>query len=169
MEPKQVMSARAGDLPAALREGEQVLIQGRISGAIFWKACAVLVIALLIGLLAPPLGYFLCLVSVLTFAYAFLLKSILLIIVTNQRVFFRSGLIKVDTVQVRLERIESVEIQRTLIGHMMNYGTIVLTGTGSRFSYIPFLANAGEIRNVLDDLLYKRDKSSEAKRDGGGN
>lgn len=169
MEPKQVMSARAGDLPAALREGEQVLIQGRISAAIFWKACGVLALALLVGLNIPQLGYFLCLVSVLTFAYAFLLKSILLIVVTNQRVFFRSGLIKVDTVQVRLERIESVEIQRTLIGHMMNYGTIVLTGTGSRFSYIPFLANAGEIRNVLDDLLYKRDKNSEAKRDGGGN
>ncbi len=167
MEPKKILSARQHDLPSSLREGEEVLIKGKISNAIFWKACAMLLIALLFGLIAPPLGYFLCFVAFLGFGYAMLLKSILMIFVTNQRIFFRSGIIKVDTVQVRLERVESVEIQRTIIGHLMNYGTIVLTGTGSRFSYIPFLANATQVRNVIDDLLYKRDQAAQNGNQGG--
>ncbi|HNQ92576.1 MAG TPA: PH domain-containing protein [Alphaproteobacteria bacterium] len=162
MDPKKVVAARSSsDLPTSLREGETVLARGVISSAIFWKAGAVLLFALLIGLLAPPLGYFLCLVSLLMFIYTMILRSILMLIVTNQRIFFRSGIIKVDTVQVRLERVESVEIQRTLVGHMLNYGTVVLTGVGSRFSFIPFLANAAHIRNVIDDLLYKRDQAKE--------
>lgn len=163
MEPSQVLAARHQDLPSSLREGEAILVRGIISNAIFWKATAILFIALLIGLVAAPLGYFICFVSFLAFAYAFILKSILMLVVTNQRVFFRSGIVKVDTVQVRLERIESVEIQRTIVGHFLNYGTVVLTGTGTRFSYIPFLANAAEVRNVIDELLYKRDQSKNAK------
>lgn len=162
MDPKQVAAARNSDLPSSLREGEVVLARGEISLAIFWKTVVVLIIALLVGLIAAPLGYFLAIVSLFMFVYGMILRSILLLIVTNQRIFFRSGIVKVDTVQVRLERVESVEIQRTIIGHLLKYGTIVLTGVGSRFSYIPFLANAGQIRNVIDDLLYKRDRAAQS-------
>jgi hypothetical protein len=146
------------DLPSQLREGEVVLITGRISEGIFWKSFSVLMIAVLLGLIAIQLAIFMSVVALLTFIYALLLKKFLLIKVTNQRIFFRSGFIKVDTVQVRLDRVESVEIQRTITGQILGYGTVVLTGIGSRYSYIPYLANAAEVRNVIDDLLYQREK-----------
>ncbi|HAJ89725.1 MAG TPA: hypothetical protein DCM27_01735 [Rhodospirillaceae bacterium] len=148
------------DLPGALREGEKVLIKGRISEGIYWKSFAVLMFALLLGLIAIQLAVFMGIVALLSFIYAALLSKFLLLIVTNERIFFRSGLLKVDTVQVRLERVESVEIQRTITGQILNYGTVVLTGVGSRYSYIRYLANAAEIRNVIDDLLYQREKKA---------
>jgi len=154
------MANKQNDLPNALREGEKILIKGRISEGIFWKPFGVLMIALLIGVIAMPLGIFLSVVAGLSFFYAYLLRTFLLLIVTNQRIFFRSGLLKVDTVQVRLDKVESVEIQRTLTGQMLGYGTVVLTGVGSRYSYIRYLANAAEIRNVIDDLLYQREKKT---------
>ena len=146
------------DLPSALREGEHVIIKGRISEGIFWKAFGVLMIAFMLCLIAIPLGVFMGVVALLTFGYAALLRQFLLLVVTNERIFFRSGLIKVDTVQVRLERVESVEIQRTITGQLLGYGTVVLTGIGSRYSYIRYLANAAEVRNAIDDLLYQREK-----------
>ncbi len=152
------MSNQERDLPVSLREGEKVLIKGRVSNGIFWKGASILCVALLLGLVAPPLGIFLSIVALLTFLYEFMLQKFLLLTVTNERIFFRSGLIKVDTVQVRLERVESVEIQRTLTGQILGYGTVVLTGTGSRYSYIPYLANAASVRNVIDELLYQREK-----------
>ncbi len=148
------------DLPGALREGEKILIKGRISEGIYWKSFAVLMFALLLGLIAIQLAVFMGIVALLSFIYAALLSKFLLLIVTNERIFFRSGLLKVDTVQVRLERVESVEIQRTITGQILNYGTVVLTGVGSRYSYIRYLANAAEIRNVIDDLLYQREKKA---------
>ncbi len=146
------------DLPSSLRDGEAVLIKGHISNGIFWKAIVILCIALLLGLVAKPLGIFLTIISLLTFVYEFMLQKFLLLIVTNERIFFRSGFIKVDTVQVRLERVESVEIQRTITGQILGYGTVVLTGTGSRYSFIPYLSNAASVRNVIDELLYQREK-----------
>jgi uncharacterized membrane protein YdbT with pleckstrin-like domain len=154
------MATDNNDLPSALREGEKIIIKGRISEGIFWKAFGVLMIALLFAMIAIPLGLFLGFVALLSFLYAFLLRKFLMMIVTNQRIFFRSGLLKVDTVQVRLDKVESVEIQRTLTGQMLGYGTVVLTGIGSRYSYIRYLANAAEVRNTIDDLLYQREKKS---------
>jgi len=113
--------------------------------------------------IAPPLGIFMGIVALLTFIYSLLLQKFLLLTVTNNRIFFRSGLIKVDTVQVRLDRVESVEIQRTITGQLLNYGTVVLTGIGSRYSYIPYLANAAAVRNIIDDLLYQREKKETDK------
>lgn len=160
MTNRAVLSGMSEDLPSKLREGETVLVRGRISGGIFWKSGVILFVALLVGIMAAPLGYFLCLVSLLAFIAAFVVRKALMVVVTNQRIFFRSGIVKVDVVQVRIERIESVEIQRTIMGYLLHYGTIVLTGTGSRYSYIPFLANAAQIRNVIDDLLYQRDQKA---------
>lgn len=147
------------DLPSSLREGEKVLIKGIISEGIFWKSFAILMFALLLSLVAIQLGVFMGIVALLSFTYATLLRKFLLMVVTNERIFFRSGLIKVDTVQVRLERVESVEIQRTITGQILGYGTVVLTGVGSRYSFIRYLANAPEIRNVIDELLYAREKN----------
>jgi uncharacterized membrane protein YdbT with pleckstrin-like domain len=151
------------DLPSALREGEKVLVKGRISEGIYWKPFAILMFALLLCLIAIPLGVFMGIVAFLSFSYAALLQKFLLLVVTNERIFFRSGLIKVDTVQVRLERVESVEIQRTITGQLLGYGTVVLTGVGSRYSFIRYLANAAEVRNVIDELLYAREKNITEK------
>ena len=147
-----------GDLPVALREGEKVLAKGDVSAGIFWKPFGVLCIAMLLTLIAIPLAVFMLIVASIYFAFVLIMKSVMMLVVTNQRIFFRTGFIKVDTVQVRIEQVESVEIQRTLVGHFLNYGTVVLTGTGTRFSFIPYLANAAHIRNVIDEMLYQREK-----------
>lgn len=147
-----------GDLPVSLREGEKVLAKGDISAGIFWKPFGVLCIAMLLTLVAMPLAVFMFIVASIYFVFVLIMKSMMMLVVTNQRIFFRTGFIKVDTVQVRVEQVESVEIQRTLVGHFLNYGTVVLTGTGTRFSFIPYLSNAAHVRNVIDDMLYQREK-----------
>lgn len=153
------MASRESDLPVSLREDERVLIRGVISNGVFWKSLAILIVAALFyTFIAYELGVFLSIIAGLNALYAFLLQRFLLVVVTNQRIFFRSGMLKVDTVQVRLDRVESVEIQRTIMGQFLQYGTVVLTGVGSRFSYIPFLANAAAVRDVIDELLYQREK-----------
>ena len=46
-----------------LRDGEEILIEAVISNAIFWKSLAVVVLAVLIGILAWQLGVFLLIVA----------------------------------------------------------------------------------------------------------
>lgn len=146
------------DLPVALREGEAVLARADISQGIYWKALTFFIIALPLLWVATPLGILFMSVAGVAFAYAFLIRHALLMVVTNQRVLVRSGIIKVDTVQLRYDRIESVEIQRTIPGQFLSYATVIVTGTGSRLAFIPYMANAQHVRDVLDDMLYKREE-----------
>lgn len=146
------------DLPVALREGEVVLGKALISQGIYWKTIALFVIALLLLMVATPLGVLFLFVTLVAFGYAFMIKHALLMIVTNQRVFVRTGIIKVDTVQIRFDRIESVEIQRTIPGQFLNFATIVVTGIGSRLAYIPYAENAVQIRDILNEVAYKREE-----------
>ncbi|MBL4589624.1 MAG: PH domain-containing protein [Alphaproteobacteria bacterium] len=148
----------------ALRDGETPVLNARISIGIFWKAAAVVIIALLIGLLAWQLGVFLLLVACLTASIAALTRRFLFLALTDQRVLMRRGIIKIDTMQLRLDSIESVEVQRTIVGQFLGYASIVITGIGSRFTIIPFVENAVEFRDMLDDALYAKDNASNDKK-----
>ena len=145
-----------------IREGEKLVLNTQISNAIYWKACLVLIFALLVGvLLAWQLGVFLLIVAVATAGAAFLVKKFLFLALTNQRVLIRRGVIKIDTLQLRLDTIESVEVQRTLVGQILGYASVVITGLGNRFTIVPFVRNATEFRDRIDETLYDRDNKSD--------
>ena len=162
MDAQESLSLRGQDVPSGLREGEKVLGRARISQGIFWKPLVVLMLALpFFFSMAAPLGFFLALVAFVMASYFYLMKHFMMFVVTNQRLLIRSGIIKIDTLQIRLDRVESVEIQRTLMGQFLNYATLVVTGTGSRLAFIPYMENAAQLRNVLDDILYQRDNQNQ--------
>ncbi len=137
-----------------LRKDEQVLRVAQIHRGIYWKTA--FVGALTLFLLFTPLfnlGVFLALVTVIMFTIATLYKHFLLLVLTNRRVFLRYGIVRVDTIQIRHSRIESVETERTIMGQILGYAAVVIYGTGSRTTAIPFIADALEFRNELDEML----------------
>jgi uncharacterized membrane protein YdbT with pleckstrin-like domain len=147
------------DLPVTLRPDETLLARSVISTGIYWKSIAICVIAVLLLLfVAPQLAVLFFVVAGIAFMYAYMIKHALFLIVTNQRVFVRAGIIKVDTVQIRLDRIESVEIQRTIPGQFLSYATLMVTGTGTMIAFIPYMANAQAVRDVINDILFKREE-----------
>lgn len=161
MDAKTALRNKNRDVFTDLREGEKILVSSHISNGIYWKSVAVFIVALLLLVISTglyPLTIFFLFISLLVFLYAYIQKSIITLIVTNQRVFIRAGILKIDTVQMRMERIESVEVQKTLIGYLWGYGTVIITGVGNQFAFIPYIENSAQIRNALDEVLYQRDK-----------
>ncbi len=160
MDARSVMRDKQGkDLPVQLRPDETMLVRGRISGGIYWKTIAFAIIAIAITLLvAWQLGVLFALVTGVAALYAFMMSRALLLIVTDQRIFIRSGIIKIDTIQLRYDRIESVEIQRTIPGQLLGYATVMITGVGAKLGFIPYLDNAVKIRDVINEILYKREE-----------
>ena len=141
-----------------LREGETILINGIISPGIYWKSLFVLLLALLVGLLAWQLGALLLIVSLIMFGVAFLTQKFLLLVLTDHRVIVRYVIINLETTQIRFSSLESVEVQRTLVGQLLGYASVVLTGTGTRVLVVPFIANANQFRNALDEILFRQDE-----------
>ena len=50
--------------------------------------------------------------------------------VTTTRLIFKVGLIGRYTTELLLGKVESIGVQQTLVGRLLNYGDLVVTGTG---------------------------------------
>jgi len=50
--------------------------------------------------------------------------------VTNKRVIWKEGIISRTTGEMTLGKIENVQVEQSVVGRMLNYGTVALVGTG---------------------------------------
>ncbi len=50
--------------------------------------------------------------------------------ITNQRVIVKEGFLKRKTVEVFLKSVESVQVDQSIWGRILNFGTIIVSGTG---------------------------------------
>jgi len=53
------------------------------------------------------------------------------ITVTSLRVIYKRGLISRNTLEMNLDKVESVLIQQSLVGRMLDYGTVIVRGVGA--------------------------------------
>jgi uncharacterized membrane protein YdbT with pleckstrin-like domain len=53
------------------------------------------------------------------------------IFVTSRRVIYKTGFIARNSVEMNLDKIESVLVRQSLLGRMLNFGTVVVRGVGS--------------------------------------
>ena len=51
--------------------------------------------------------------------------------ITNKRVISKLGLIRRDVEEMNLKSIESVNLKQSIIGRILNYGSIIISGRGS--------------------------------------
>ena len=147
-----------------LRDKEDLVMVASIHPGIYWKG-AVLFLFSLFLLFTPAfnLGVFLMFVSLLLLCVNYMTRYYLLLAVTNQRVMIRHGIVNLDMIELQISRIESVELARTIIGRILGYAAVRITGTGSRSTTIPFVGEAEIFRATLDRMIMEREEARERR------
>lgn len=155
---EQVLGKPQEHLQQLLLEGEELIRVATIHPGIYWKGIAVFVFAVLL-LLTPirNLGFLFIAVSLIMLGVAHITKHFLLLALTNKRVLIRYGVIHLDVIQIHHRKIESVELGWTIMGQLLGYASVMITGTGSRVSIVPFIANAPDFRRALENILMQID------------
>lgn len=145
---------------------EKIIKIAQFHWGIYWKSGAVGILAFFLLITVFNLGVFMILVAGAMFGVAYMTKHYLLLILTNKRLLIRSGLIRMDTVQLSIERIESVELERTIPGMIMGYASVVITGTGSRIMAVPFVEQPHIFRRLTDEVVYTETHKDNDKNAG---
>ena len=96
---------------------------------------------------------------------AMLTQHYLILAVTNKRVLARYGLLQMDVVDIRLSKIESIDLERMLLGHILGYATVVVMGTGQRVIRVPFIGNADVFRRYYNEMVLVDEGSEEAEQE----
>jgi uncharacterized membrane protein YdbT with pleckstrin-like domain len=69
--------------------------------------------------------------------------------VTNMRIVHKTGFIKRRTFEMSLDKVESVDVNQSIIGRIMNYGDVTIMGVGEGKETISTIASPLAFRNAI--------------------
>ncbi len=118
-----------------LSPGETVRYEARVSVWSLWPW-------IFLGLATIAFG-----VGIIFFLVAFLRWWTTELAVTDKKVVAKFGFISRTTVEILLPRVESIHVQQGVMGRVLGYGTLVLSGSGTAQAPIP---------GISDPLMFRR-------------
>lgn len=71
--------------------------------------------------------------------------------ITNKRVIAKVGFIRRSTVEINLQKIESIQVNQGVIGRIFNFGTVIISGAGSPQAPITGISKPLEFRRAFID------------------
>ena len=145
-----------------LQPNEKVLIIGKLHWIVYWQAIlwfvlAVVLVALENNFQSGDARTYLIYITVAVFAAGFVIsfldawfiRWITELAVTDRRVIYKCGFISRHTVEMNMDKIESVDVDQSLLGRMLNYGTIHVLGTGEGIESLRRIAAPLALRNTI--------------------
>ena len=142
-----------------LEPGEQIRYHTTVSWTIYTPAI-LLAICALASLLAGAnyaemvnISWFAAIVfavaAVVAFLPAWFRRWTTEIAVTDRRVILKRGLIRRHTVEMNMQKVESVDVDQTLTGRLFNYGNVTIRGTGSTFEKLVRIDSPLKLRTTV--------------------
>ena len=80
--------------------------------------------------------------------------------VTNKRVIVKTGLANRRTIELLLQRIESIAVEEPALGRLLGYGTVIVRGTGGTPEVFPQIAQPLHFREQVQRQIAGEPKSS---------
>jgi uncharacterized membrane protein YdbT with pleckstrin-like domain len=145
---------------SVLQPGEKVIATARLHWIIYgWTmlCLAVGVVLLALELLWAAPGWLIqttlavfCALSFAAFIYAWFIRWITEFAVTDRRVISSRVFISRDIEEMNMDKVETVDIAQTVLGRVLGYGKISITGTGgSNDITVARIAQPFALRNAI--------------------
>jgi uncharacterized membrane protein YdbT with pleckstrin-like domain len=106
------------------------------------------------------IGLIFAIIAAAIIGLGFIYRSSTEMAVTSKRVMIKTGLLSRSTVEIVLTKVESVSVDQSLSGRMLDYGTIIVRGTGGTPEPFTKIANPLEFRRHLQQ---QSDRIQETK------
>ena len=69
------------------------------------------------------------------------------IAVTDRRIIYKRGFIRRRTIEMHLDKVESVDVDQSILGRIMNYGDILIRGVGEGIEPLKNIGSPITFRN----------------------
>lgn len=92
--------------------------------------------------------------SVLIIAYIYFSVKTIELAITDKRVISKFGVISRKTIELSLNKIESVQVKQSVLGRILGYGSVIISGAGNTQAPIPGINNPNEFKNKLNALIH---------------
>ena len=128
----------ASYVEGALVKDEKVVHMGHISLWSLWHLIAIGV------LLLPAFG-----VGLIVLVIAYVRYKSVELAVTTKRLIVKHGFVRRHTVEINLNRVESIQVEQGLLGRLFNFGTLIVSGTGTSHAPLAGIAEPMGFRKAF--------------------
>jgi uncharacterized membrane protein YdbT with pleckstrin-like domain len=122
----------------ALIKDERVVHVGHISLWSLWGYIALGIILL------PAFG-----IGLILLIIAYIKYKTTELAITTRRVIVKFGFISRRTVELNINKVESIQVDQSVMGRILGYGTLVISGTGTSHAPIPGISNPIAFRKAF--------------------
>ena len=149
-----------------LLPNEKVLLKANIHSAIFLSAVVELFVATIFFVVAvnsnpvDDFGWVWWLFALVSLVHAVVLgiKALIVVMttefgVTNRRIIAKKGFIRRHTLEMLLLQVESVSVEQSLIGRLMNFGIVRVIGTGGTKESFRAIVDPLKVRRVIHRMI----------------
>ncbi|MFT3736648.1 MAG: PH domain-containing protein [Rhodocyclaceae bacterium] len=122
----------------ALVKDERIIHLGHISLWSIWHLIALGIVLL------PAFG-----IGLIFLAIAYVRYKTTELAITTRRVIVKYGFIRRSTVEININKVESIQVDQEVLGRIFNFGTLIISGAGSPQAPITGISNPMEFRKAF--------------------
>ena len=100
----------------------------------------------------PVIAASLVVIGVVILLVALIRRGTTELVLTDRRIIAKRGFISRVTVEMQLTKVESLHINQSMMGRMLDYGDVVVVGTGSSLEPLRGICQPLELRRKLGEL-----------------
>lgn len=145
-----------------LANGEEIIVTAHVSWYSQFDLIVLGVAVYLLGLMFNS-GLWVSIVGISIVAVAAINVYSTELALTNRRIIAKTGIIRRNTIELKATRVESLEVEQSVAGRILDYGSITIAGVGGSQAPIKYISKPLVFRqsvyNYIDDL--KEEVSAE--------
>jgi uncharacterized membrane protein YdbT with pleckstrin-like domain len=122
----------------ALVKDERIVHLGHISLWALWHLIALGVVLL------PAFG-----LGLIFLVLAYVKFRTTELAITNKRVIVKSGFIRRSTIEININKVESLQVDQEVLGRMFNFGTLIISGAGTPQAPVAGISRPMEFRKAF--------------------
>jgi uncharacterized membrane protein YdbT with pleckstrin-like domain len=122
----------------ALVKDEKIVHVGHIS---LWSLSHLIALGII---LLPLLG-----IGLIFLVMAYIKYKTTELAITSKRVIAKFGFIRRRTVELNINKVESIQVDQGMLGRIFNYGTLVISGAGDPQAPIPGISEPMAFRRAF--------------------
>jgi len=129
----------------ALIKDEKVIYTGNIS---LWSLTSLIALGIL---LLSVFG-----LGLIFLAAAYIRYKTTELAITNKRIIAKFGFIRRQTVELNINKVESLQVNQSILGRIFDFGTLIISGAGNPQAPIPGISDPMAFRRAFMEAQEER-------------
>jgi uncharacterized membrane protein YdbT with pleckstrin-like domain len=130
-----------GYIESNLLADEEIVYMAKLHWILFVKPSALIFLGAIFFLIQPIVAAIVIAIGVMALIPPLIAYATSEFGVTNKRVIIKVGFLRRRTLELLLRHVEAISVDQSVMGRMMNYGSVTITGTGG-------------VREVFDNISH---------------